>query len=153
MILFVRKRRSRAVIEDEDVRRASCFLTEIDDQDDEVSAAKNASIVDFYLKKQSSVEEPDKVYIQLDFDKPEVDVKNLIAEDDVPTKEDGNCSINKRSEQNEKLKVEISQLHEKIIDLQHASNCENFSNDIALNLAYNKDADTNENEALPLHLF
>ena len=58
------KRRSKTSSEEEErVRRSSCFLTEIEDQEEEEeeeTVQVRTSIVDFYLKKQTSVEEVQK---------------------------------------------------------------------------------------------
>ena len=59
------KRRSKHGSDDDEerIRRSSCFLTEIEDLDEESEVTETEtvqtkpSIVDFYLKKQESVEE------------------------------------------------------------------------------------------------
>merc|ERR1711992_285234 len=58
----LRRRRSKVAEEgDMNDRRSSCFLTEIDDHDDDLAEVSKQegkpSIVDFYLKKQASEEE------------------------------------------------------------------------------------------------
>ena len=66
------KRRSKTSSEEEErVRRSSCFLTEIEDQEEEEeeTVQVRTSIVDFYLKKQTSVEEVQKDKQEPDYTK------------------------------------------------------------------------------------
>ena len=87
------KRRSKTSSEEEErARRSSCFLTEIEDQEEEEeeeSVQIKQSIVDFYLKKQNSVEEKEiEPEVQTNAEKDEEEKKDIHDEEDTDVEED-----------------------------------------------------------------